>query len=450
MVYRKFNTDKKLYADLSQQDRSLMKILEEVVKDVSQLYNLQLKEGFYPRTVTKMQLEEAAKESPEILSPFTFVEDKDGSLEAIFYYNHYAKYLEPIAIKIEKAADICTNQSFKSYLRAQAKATLDGSYEEAYKQWLNVKNSKIDFNIGPFERHLDRTFFIKRSFQAHVGIIDRKHTELAEKHKDTLYSSAKISSGKYHSTDIAKKGVSVFVESITAISGYPADVISSGQHFPADLATALKYGSKIIIYTSQYRLKFDKLYYPIFQTIFEKRFSSKYSRELLLEATRWCIFLYELGKQLHRFEAARERLQELYGPLDEANGFASGIEHSKHLIVKGSLSQDNLEAIMIIHILWMLSDWILFKENTSKQNHLLGNSLLLNSYLSHGALGVNSGLYWPNFSRIFFEIEEITYKLVYLLQKGSYKEAGQFIKQNADLNSFERLTKALNKINTQI
>lgn len=450
MVYRKFGTDKKNYADLSQEDKSLVRILEGIAKDISQLYKLQLKEGFYPRTVTKAQLEKAAKKSPEILSPFTFVAEKNGSLEATFYHNHYAKYLKPIAKKIEKAADICTNQSFKAYLRVQARAMLDGSYEEAYRQWLNVRNSKLDFNIGPFERHLDRTFFIKRSFQAHVGIIDRKYTELAEKHKETLYSSAKMSSGKYHSTDIPKKGVSVFVESITAISGYPADVLSSGQHFPADLATALKYGSKIIIYTSQYRLKFDKLYYPIFQTIFEKRFSSKYSRELLLEATCWCILLYELGKQLHRFEAARERLQELYGPLDEANGFASGIEHSKHLVVKGSLSQDDLEAIIIIHILWMLADWLLFKENTSKQNHILGNSLLLNSYLSHGALRVNSGISWPNFSRIFFEIEEMAYKLVYLLQKGSYKEAGEFIKQNADLNSFERLSKTLTKMNTQI
>lgn len=450
MIYRKFNTSKKDGVNLSQEDKSLVRILEGVVKDVAQLYKIQLEEGFYPGTVTKEQLEKAARKNPEILSPFTVVEEKNGSLEAVFYFNHYAEYLKPLAKKIEKAADICTNQSFKVYLRAQAKALLDGSYEEAYKQWLNVKNSKLDFNIGPFERNLDRMFFVKRSFQAHVGIIDKKYTELAERHKETLYSSAKMSTGKYHSTDIPKKGVSVFVESIKAISGYPADVLSSGQHFPADLTVALKYGSKTIIYTSQFRLKFDKLYYPIFQTIFEKRFASKYSEFLLLEATRWCVFLYELGKQLHRFEEARERLQELYGPLDEANGFASGIAHSKHLVVKGSLSQDDLEAIIIVHILWMLADWLLFKENPSKQNHILGNSILLNSYLSHGALGISSGISWPNFSRIFFEIEEMAYKLVNLLQKGSYKEAEDFIKQNADLNSFERLSKTLSRINKQI
>ena len=450
MIYRKYKIDKKYYSDLSREEISLLKILEDVVRDISDVYYLQAKEGFYPKDLSKQQLDKAAKSNSELLSPFTYVEKKTGKLEAVPYHVHYAKYLVPIAKKIGKAASICTNKSFKLYLSARAKSLLDGSFREADKLWLNVKNSKLDFSIGPFERHLDKTLLIKRAFQAHIGIIDQHYTKLAENYKEVLYSSAKISFSKYHSTDIAKKGVRVLSEVVVAISGYPADVLSSGQHFPPDLNLALKNGSITILYSSQVRLKFEKLHYPIFKTIFEPRFASKYTQKLLLEAAYWCIFLYELGKQLHNFVGARERLQELYAPIDEANGFVSGIEHSKHLVVKGLISQELLEAIMIIHIVWMLADWLIFRQNGAKQSHIIGNSILLDSYLSHGALKISAGISWPNFSRIFFEIESMSYKLVYLLQKGSYREAQEFIKKNANLESFESLAKPLNKIDTQV
>lgn len=450
MTYRKYKIDKKYYDNLSKEDISILKILEGVVKDTARIYEFQLKMGFYPKGVTKKELEKENEVDPNILSPFTYVTKQSGVFETAPYHIHFAKYLKPIAKKIEKAAKISTNKSFKNYLDARAKSLLDGSYQEAFKLWLDVKNSKIDFYIAPSEKHLDKILSIKRVFQAHIGIVDKQYTALCESYKETLYSSAKLGFSKYHSTDIPQKGVNVFVEVTPAISGYPADVLSSGQHFPKSLNLALKYGTKIIIYSSQLSYKFEKVCYPIFKTIFEPRFASKYSKELLMDATSWCIFLYELGKQLHKFEGARERLQELYAPIDEANGFASGIEHSKHLVVKGLISQEQLEAIMIIHIVWMLADWLLFKDNPAKQSHITGNSVLLNSYLSHGALRESVGISWPNFSRIFFEIESMTYKLVYLLQKGSYKEAEKFIKKNADLKSFERLSKTLSKINTKV
>lgn len=449
MIYREYKINRKIY-NLSKEDLSLLRILKSVVLDCSLLYKVQLEEGFYPKGLTKHDLEQAGKDNPELLSPFTYIEKRNNKLEAIPYHIRYAKHLVPIVEKIEKAADICTNRSFRLYLQAKAKSLQDGSFREAFKVWLNVKDSQLDFSIGPYERHLDKILSIKRVFQAHIGVINEQYTKLAESYKETLYSSAKLSFSKHHSTEIPKKGVRVVVEATPALAGYPADILSSGQHFPSNLDLALQNGAKILLYGSQINFKFEKLYYPIFKTIFETRFASKYSRQLLLEAAGWCIFLYELSKQLHNFGGARERLQELYGPIDEANGFASGIVHSKHLVVKGLISQEQLEAIIIIHIVWMLTDWLLYKKNIAKSSHILGNSILLNSYLSHGALQEVAGISWPNFFRIFFEIESMSYKLVYLLQEGSYKEANQFIKKNANLECFKRVSKALSKIDTQV
>lgn len=450
MFYRRYKLDKNYYENLSKEDLAILKILESAVKDVAKIYELQLKEGFYPKGVTKEQLEKENEVDPDILSPFTYVIKEEGLLKAIPYHIHFAKALKPIARKIEKASDISTNKSFKAYLEARAKSLIDGSYKRADILWLNVKDTKIDFNISPFERYLDKTFFVKSAFQGHVGIIDDEATEKSAIYKDTLYSSAKISFSKFHSTDIPQKGVQIFYEETPVTAGYLSYALTTGQHFPADVNIMQQYGSKIIIYYSPLRLKFDKLYYPIFKACFEKTFASKYSPELLLETTSLCGLLAHLGRQLHQFNGARERLKELYGQIDAANGFASGIEHSKHLVVKGLLSQDQLEAIIIVHILWMVADWIRYKQLNIKESHTIGNSILLNTYLSSGALRESKGISWPNFSRIFFEIETMAYKLTYLLQKGSYKEAETFIKKNANLKIFERLSKPLSNINTQI
>ncbi|MBI2330144.1 hypothetical protein HYU94_02040 [Candidatus Daviesbacteria bacterium] len=447
MTYRKFKVGNQYYNKLTSSEREMLKILEDVVEDTDEIYRKQLEDGFFMVGITKQELEVAGKKDSEILSPFTYVDRKNGKLIAIPYHQLYAKYLEPIAQKIENAAKFSENKLFKQYLLARAKSLRGGSYKKADIAWLNVKNANIDFSIAPFERYLDKILFIKRSFQAHVGIIDRKNTELVKKYKDALYSSAKLTESNYHSTAIPKKGIDVLVEMTPAISGYAADVLFSIEHFPCDLEIALKHGSKTLIYASQTNLKFEKLYYPIFRTIFEKRFASRYSKDLLKEATVWSVTLYELGKQLHNFAGARERLQELYGPIDEANGFASGIAHSKHLVVKGMISQDLLEAIIIIHILWMFADWIYYLSNKHKESHVIGSSMLLNYYLSMGALKQSEGISWPNFSRIFFCIESMADNLSFLLQKGTYEDADGFIKKYADLKSFEKFSKNLTHIN---
>lgn len=450
MIYRKFKISNKAILQLSAKDNKALYILEEAVKDISVIYDLQLKEGFYPKGYTQKQIEGAGKIDPNILAPYTFVYEEGGKLKAIPYHLKYARYLEPISQKINKAADLVSDERFKKYLIARAKALVDGSYREADIVWLDVKNSPLDFSVGPFERYQDKMFFRKRAYQAHVGIVEKETTEMAEEIEETLYSAAKLSFDRHHSTDIPKKGVAILVEETPATSGYMADVVFSGEHFPCDLDLMKQYGSKIIIYRNQLKLKFETLHYPVFQNLFEKQFASKYSMELLFKATAGNILLYELARQLHKFIGARERLKEYYGPIDEANGAMSGIDHAKNLLVKGIITQKELEAIIIIQIVWIFSDWLAYQQNEGLQSHVLGDAIMLNQFLNSGALKESGGISWPNFSKLFFEIEILAEKLTYFLYQGTYQEAQKFIKKNADLSNFEKLSKKIKKVRVSI
>lgn len=446
MIYRKFLPDKASLKALSKSDRKVLGVLEDVVKDLTTIYEAQLNEGFYPKNLTGKELERAGERNNSLLDPFTFVYRKNEGLASIPYYEKYHDLLLPISQKIVKAANFSKNLSFKKYLKARAKSLLDGSYKEADIAWLSVKNSPIDFNIGPFERYLDKLMFVKRAYQAHVGIVDKKYTQIAENIKETLYSTAKTTQTKSHSTEIARRGVTVLIEWTPAISGYAADVLFSGEHFPCDLEVMQQYGSKIIFYVSQLQLKFEKLDYPIFKALFEKRFAARYSKDLLLKAEGWLVLLYELSRQLHKFPDARKRLKELYGPIDEANTFVSGIQHSKYLLMKGVLTQEELEAIMVMHIVRMFSYWVNYKHNSGLESHVIGSSIAFNTYIGKEALRESKGIFWPGFSKIFFEIEELADQLGFLLQEGTYDKAQKFLEGHAGLQYLEKLSKTLPKL----
>ena len=73
MIYRKYRLEKKYYSNLSKEELAILKILEDAVKDIAKVYELQIKEGFYPKEASKEILEKENEVDPDILSPFTFV-----------------------------------------------------------------------------------------------------------------------------------------------------------------------------------------------------------------------------------------------------------------------------------------------------------------------------------------------------------------------------------------
>ncbi len=451
MIYQKFKIDGLVYKGLNKNERELIRLLDDAIKDLAKVYEQQLKDGFYPKGVTKKQIEEASKKNSALLSPFTYVErSTDGKLVAIPYHKKYADLLQPVVKKIQKAASVAQNKSLMKYLKARAKSLLDGSYKEADVEWFNVKNSKINFSIGPFERYLDNILFIKRAYQAHIGVVDAPKTVVANRIKEALYASAKMSYDRHHSAEIPKKGVNVSVEYTPSVAGYMADILFIGEHFPSDLDVMQRHGSIIIIYRSPLELKFKKIHYPIFKAIFEKRFAFKYSQKLLFRALGWNVLLYECSRQLHKFPGARERLKELYGYIDELNGSVSGIQHSKQLLVKGLISQEELEAMIIVHIVRIFANWFLYRTPDKGTQDVFGNVMALNLYLEKGALSEKEGIYWPNFAKMFFEIENLADYLVYLLREGSYKEAEKFIKTNSQIQSFEKLARNIEKLSLKI
>src|SRR3989344_5889337 len=76
---------------LSKNEQAVLKLLVEAGRLTVPIFLEQEKQlekdgNFYPKGVSRKEVGEAAKKNPEILSPFTVVEQIDGQLQATPYH----------------------------------------------------------------------------------------------------------------------------------------------------------------------------------------------------------------------------------------------------------------------------------------------------------------------------------------------------------------------------
>jgi len=445
---KQFKVDKKNLNILTANEKKILPFLTEAAKRIDKIFLLQENNqhpgaNFYPQGITKREIEYAAQENPKIFSPFTIVEkDKSGRLTAVDYHQKYANLLSPIAKLLIQASGICQNKSFKTYLATLAKSLTTGDYQQADIAWLAVNGSNLDILIGPYERNMDKLFFIKRAYQAQVGIVDRSMTQRAELIRDILYTNI----GPREHRVVPPSIVDMRAEHCLLFSGLLGRLLFSEQHLPSDFDTIERHGSRILGYISSMDYKFEKLLWPIFKAVFEKNFQARYSKEILNTANYYYTLLTAIAQHLHRYQNSREKLKELFPVYDEANSMVSGAQHAKHLVLKGIVNQKELEAIMVIQICWIFSEWVVAKKTNAREDYLKGDALTFNFLLRAAAIQEKEGISWPNFAKMFFEIENLALIFTRFLEEGTYWEGQEFLSKYLSLEPFKAFDKRLSKV----
>jgi len=131
---KKFKIDTK---ELSQKEKVLFNKLISAAGLIASLYSKQKNNkypgaNFYPHDATKEEIEKAAKTTPAILSPYTFIErDKSGKLIAIPYHLKFKKELKEISKLLKEAASLSQDQNLKAYIRSRAEDLLTDNYDRS-------------------------------------------------------------------------------------------------------------------------------------------------------------------------------------------------------------------------------------------------------------------------------------------------------------------------------
>lgn len=448
---KRFEIDTK---ELSQKEKVLFNKLISAAKLIAPLYSKQKNNkypgaNFYPHDATREEIEKAAKKNPVILNPYTFVErNKFGKLIAIPFHLKFKKELKPIAKLLREAAELSENKNFSWYLRNQANSLLNGDYEKSEIVWLKTELFKFGFIIGPIERYLDKLFFKKCAYQAWLGILDKKKTKEAERLKKMfLASRRKILPGS-EKVDVSKLWVRV--DKTVIFSGLIADFMFTGTNLPNDVNLMKKYGSNLTIFETSLDLKFRNDHFPIFKVIFDKDLQKFYSKDELYRASLRCILLHEIAHSLIRYRDAEERLGDLFPIFDELYGYILGAKGCGTLLLKGAMSQKELEAILIMHICRNFTWWLDSLKNPDVNHYAIGAAIAQNFFLREGAIKEKGGISWPNFTKLFICIDELSHLLEYHIALGSYEEAKEFVNEYGSFDVFKSFYPKLVKISRKI
>ncbi len=436
--------------NLSSRERLIFKKLIQAAELIAGLYLKQKNKkypgaNFYPHNASIEEIKKAARNNPSILNPYTFVERaKSGELNAIPYHIKFKKELKPISELLEGAADLSEDKNFSLYLRSRAQSLLDGNYEKSEIIWLKTEPFKFGFVIGPIERYLDKLFFTKCAYQSWVGILDEEETEKAKEIKDIILTGRSKILDKSEKVDVSKVGIRV--DKTVIFSGQKADFMPTGSNLPNDVNLMKKYGSRLTIFETSLKEKFDQDHLPIFQAVFDKKLQKRYSQKELYEGSLRCIISHELAHSLIRYRDAEKRLENLFPIFDELYAYILGIQRCGLAFLKGVFSQKELEAILIMHICRNFTWWLDSTGNPNVKYYAIGAAIAQNFFLKEGAMREKGGIFWPNFTKLFICINELSRLLEYYLAVGSYEEAKEFVGEYSSFNVFERFSSQLTKI----
>lgn len=419
---------------LTSEEKKVVEKLTAAVASIAPIYQEQENPhfpgaDFYPHDSTKEEIEEAAKTNPDILSPYTIVEkDLTGKLIAISYHIKFKKQLEKTARYLKEAAKLTSNKDLAHRLYLEADALLDGNYEASDIYWVTMKPYKIDIAIGPIDRLLDKLFFIKAAYQGWVGVIDEEKTKEAKVIQQAIYDVKRKIFAPSEKADFLDKAT-LRVDKTLIFSGFFARGMFTSSNLPNDPHLMERYGTNITFFDTSLDIKFNKQHYPIFQKIFEKNFQTRYSKDLLREGSFRNVLLHEIGHSLLRYKDSEARLKELFPVIDELSATIYGIRSCGSLVLKGIMSEEELEAIMIMFICRAFTWWIDSKTEPSVEAFAIGHALALNHFMENGAIQEANGISWPNFSKMFLGIEELSAALERLISVGTHQDARFFIEK---------------------
>lgn len=434
--------------DLAAQEKKVLRLLIAAAESIAPIYEKQENPkfpgaNFYPHDLTKEEILEAAKANPQILSPYTMVErGKKGELIAIPYHIKFKGELKKTAEFLRKAAKLTRNKDFAHRLYLQADALTDGSYEVSDIYWITMKPYKIDIAVGPIDRLDDLLFFKKTSYEAWVGIIDEEKTQKARIIQQAIYDVKRRIFAASQKADFLDK-TNLRVDKTLVFSGLFARGMFTSNSLPVDPMLMEKYGIEITFFDSSLHVKFNNQHYPIFERVFEGEFQKEYSKEFLLEGSFRNVLLHEIGHSLLRYKDSEARLKELFPIVDELSATIYGIKSCGPLVLKGIMTERELEAIMIMFICRAFTWWIDSQTQKSVGPFAIGHAIALNHFLANRALSEKEGISWPNFNKMFLAIEELADALEALISIGSYNDAKEFIEKYGSLMLYFRFTDRL-------
>jgi len=300
---------------------------------------------FYPADMSKEEFE-AWIDSAKTSSYTVIRRNENKQLVSVPYHNEYAEKVEKIAGLISQAAGLAEDPGFKNYLGKRAKALLTDEYFESDIAWMEMKNSTLDFVVGPIESYEDALFGYKTSYEAYILVKDIEWSKKLERFAALLPALQKnLPCQPQYKNETP--GIDSDMNVYDAI--YYAGDCNAGSktiaiNLPNDEKVRAQKGSRKLQLKNAMQAKFEKILVPIADLLIAEdqkqyiKFDAFFENVMFHEVSHGL----GLGNIIDQSSTVREALKDSYSSIEEGKADILGLWCVYQLNQMGELGEKEM------------------------------------------------------------------------------------------------------------
>ncbi len=347
---------------------------------------------------------------------------------------------------MREAAELAEDQGLKDYLLARADALQSNEYQASDYAWMAMKNSNIDFVVGPIENYEDRLFGYKAANESFVLVKDLEWSAQLEKYTAML---PELQAGLPVEEEYKAEAPGTDSDMNVYYALYYAGDCNAGSktiaiNLPNDPEIHTSVGSRKLQLKNSMKAKFDKILLPITDILIEQSQRKHIVFDAFFENTTFHEVSHGMGVKntINGKGPAREALRETYFTIDKAKAAIMGLYLVTKLYEMGEITSGE---VMNNYVTFFAGIFRSTRFGASSA-HGRANMLTMKYFADNDAFTYQEdGTYKVNFDQMKQAVESLMAKIIKIQGDGDYAAAKAWI--DADGVMTDQLSSDLEKVN---
>ena len=399
---------------------------------------------YYPLDMSQKEFD--ACKDPNKNSLYTVLRrDDKGNLVVRWYHEEYKEEIATVCALLEKAINITDDPEMRRYLSERKKAFETDDYFDSDIAWMDMKNSKIDFVVGPIENYDDKFMEAKASYEAFILVKDLKRSEKLAHYIKFLPEIQKIlpCDPKYKTFVPGTESDLNVYNAIYYAGDCNAGSKTIAINLPNDDRVQAKKGTRRLQLRNSMQAKFDKIMLPIGKTVL----NPQQMNFLNFDAFFWNVTFHEVGHGLGIKETVNgkgsvdDALKTEKTAWEEAKADILGLFIVCHLIDQGEITNIKKEEAITTFITGLFRS-VRFG---SASSHGKANLMCYNVMEKQGAFTRDkNGIYTINFKNAEKAVNYWADLILTTQGEGDYAFAKRFREKNGMTSKLKKDIKRIN------
>ena len=401
--------------------------------------------NFYPADMTREEFE--AWDHPDKASLYTLVRRDDKlNLVAVPYSEAYKELHEEASALMLEAAELAEDAGLKKYLEMRAEALLTDDYRPSDFAWMEMRDSNIDFIVGPIENYEDRLFGYKAAHEAFVLVKDLEWSEQLDKFTDMLpMLQAGLPVEQKYKDEVpgTESDMNVYY-AIYYAGDCNAGTKAIAVNLPNDEIVQQEAGSRKLQLKNSMAAKFDQIVVPISEMLIDQEQRKHVTFDAFFENVTFHEVAHGMGirNTITGKGTVREALREYYSPIEEAKADILGLYLVNELYDKGELTSGE---VMDNYVTFLAGIFRSCRFGAASA-HGKANMMRFNYFEREGAFTrQEDGTYKVNFDKMKEAITSSVQQVLIIQGDGDYETAKKLVDTEGVIK--EHLQYDLDRIN---